>query len=877
MCAMKIRKRTGRSCRCAMKIGEPVILNGMADRRNVLWVVVLFLICVVFEGRFTYDSIDGEMHSQERARLPFGIKSPTRELQGLTKEAKDAGLTGTDRIVAVDGRTVLGMAPLTAAIRAHRAGDSIQVTVKRNGADTSASVRLAGDTISASNWALIIFLSYLTPWFSIALGFTVLFLRPRDPLAWLLMLLMLSFSQFAGGNSFVETLLGWNGWMRPAAMFYSSLLSATWALWMMLFGQYFPNREANGVWHRVFRWAVGLPVLIISLVSAVISVAEMDDAAAMSALQIPLMRAGVALIILMMVAIGSFFISISYKRKVAKAADEKRRLKLLYFGVTASMTPLFLLVIASVILHRQNFGGSGWDWYIIPALLALFLFPLTLAYVIVVEKAMDLKVAIRQGLQYALARRGARVLTILAMIAVVTIGVTLLNQPGVRRPQQIIVMTVMIIIVIRLRMLAERLRSWIDRRFFREAVNTERVLRELGENVRSIIEMQPLLETVTNTISSALHVAKVAVMTRQNGYFAPAHALGYGSPGPHMHFAATSAVAERLGRSREPLRVSLTRPEAWVDSQVTELGPELLLPLAVKDRLLGFLSLGPKLSEEPYTPTDVALLESVASQTGLALENSRLTEAVASEVAQRERLNRELEIAREVQQRLFPQSGPEIAGLDYAGKCRPASSVGGDYYDFVSMCDGRLGIAIGDISGKGVPAALLMASLQASLRGLAISNPPELSPLMVNLNRLIYDASPSNRYATFFYGVYDPKSREFMYVNGGHNPPMVFRGGEVLRLEEGGPVVGLLGPAQYSQGLVTLQPGDTMVLFTDGISEAMNEADEEFDEERLIPAVRSGVGMKAVDLIDHIIRECDAFVAGAPQHDDMTLVVVRVE
>ena len=856
---------------------ETVILNGMADRRNVRWVALLFLICVVFEGRFTYDSLNDKLHFQERARLPFIIKSPTCELQTLTKEAQDAGLSGMDQIDAVDGRAVLGMAPLTAAIRAHRAGDSIQVTVKRKGAERSAAVRLAGNTISASTWALIIFLNYLTPWFSIALGFTVLFLRPRDPLAWLLMLLMLSFSQFAGGNAFVETALGWNDWMRPVATFYSVLLNATWPLWMMLFGQYFPNREASGVWHRIFRWAIGLPLLVVALVSAVVNVAAADDAAALSALQLPLIRTGLAQIILMMIAIGSFFINVSFKQKIAKAADEKRRLKLLYFGVTASMTPLFLLVIASLILHRQNFGGSGSDWYIIPALLALFLFPLTLAYVIVVEKAMDLRVAIRQGLQYALARRGVRVLTILAMIAVVTLGMTLLNKPGVRGPEQIAVMTVMIIIVIRLRILAERLRSWIDRRFFREAVNTERVLRELGEKVRSIVEMQPLLEIVTSTISSALHVAKVAVMTRQNGYFAPAHALGYPSPGPHMHFAATSAVTERLGRSREPLRVSLTRPEPWVDSQVAELGSELLLPLAVKNHLLGFLSLGPKLSEEPYSPTDVALLESVASQTGLALENSRLTEAVASEVAQRERLNRELEIAREVQQRLFPQSGPEIAGLDYAGKCRPASSVGGDYYDFVSMCDGRLGIAIGDISGKGVPAALLMASLQASLRGLAISNPPELSPLMVNLNRLIYDASPSNRYATFFYGVYDPKSGEFMYVNGGHNPPMVFRGGEVLRLEEGGPVVGLFGPAQYAQGIVTLEPGDTMVLFTDGVSEAMNSVDEEFDEPRLIEAVRSGAGLRAVDLIDHIIRECDAFVAGAPQHDDMTLVVVKVE
>jgi phosphoserine phosphatase RsbU/P len=289
------------------------------------------------------------------------------------------------------------------------------------------------------------------------------------------------------------------------------------------------------------------------------------------------------------------------------------------------------------------------------------------------------------------------------------------------------------------------------------------------------------------------------------------------------------------------------------------------------------LSVGPKLSEEPYSATDLRLLQSVATQTGLALENTRLTEVVATEVAQRERINRELEIAREVQQRLFPQFGPPIAGLDYAGKCRPASSVGGDYYDFVSMCDGRLGIAIGDISGKGVPAALLMASLQASLRGLAIANPPALSTLMENLNRLIYDASPSNRYATFFYGVYDPKSRELVYVNGGHNPPMVFRGSQVLRLEEGGPVIGLFGPARYQQASISLQSGDALMLFTDGVSEAMNLADEEFDEERLIAAVRRGEGLTSAGLIDHVLSACDEFVAGAPQHDDMTLVAMRIE
>src|SRR5262249_13747499 len=151
-----------------------------------------------------------------------------------------------------------------------------------------------------------------------------------------------------------------------------------------------------------------------------------------------------------------------------------------------------------------------------------------------------------------------------------------------------------------------------------------------------------------------------------------------------------------------------------------QLRAQILLPLAVKERITGFVGLGPKLSEEPYSATDARLLQSVTTQAALALENSRLAAAIASEVAQRERRNREVEIGREVQERLFPQKFPPIDGLDYSGHCRPALGVGGDYYDFIRLSDGRFGIAIADVSGKGIGAALLMASLQASLRGQTI-------------------------------------------------------------------------------------------------------------------------------------------------------------
>ncbi len=300
----------------------------------------------------------------------------------------------------------------------------------------------------------------------------------------------------------------------------------------------------------------------------------------------------------------------------------------------------------------------------------------------------------------------------------------------------------------------------------------------------------------------------------------------------------------------------------------------------MKEKLPGFISLGPKQSEEPYSTSDLRLLRSVATQTGLALENSQLTERIAAEIAQRERLNREVEIAREVQERLFPQKLPLILGFDYCGACRPALGVGGDYYDFLLLPNGALGIAIGDVSGKGIAAALLMASLQASLRGQAIKGAGDLKELMSNVNEMVYDASAENRYATFFYAQYEPATRLLAYVNAGHNPPVVLRkqDGEwkILRLEEGGAVVGLLRNFPYDQSSVTLEPDDLLVAFTDGISEAMNPAEEEWGEERLIAMAQSCEGLNAAETLSRIVEAADCFAAGAKQHDDMTMLVARV-
>lgn len=430
-------------------------------------------------------------------------------------------------------------------------------------------------------------------------------------------------------------------------------------------------------------------------------------------------------------------------------------------------------------------------------------------------------------------------------------------------------------------MFAGRVRRWIDRRFFREAYRAEQILSELASQVRRIVDTKSVLQTVAHRISESLHVSQVALLLKQEGKFQLAYAVGC-SDLAAVELPENSITVQRLNRDQQ-LVAHFHDEDSWIHSTkgperdaLVKLKPELLLPLSLNEKLVGIMSLGPKQSEEPFTRTDIQLLDAVATQTGLALENGRLTAEIASEIAERERINRELEIAREVQQRLFPQKTPSTPGVEIVGYCRPALGVGGDYYDYFDLGDGNLGIAIGDVSGKGFPAALLMASLRASLRARTMRGGCDLASIMQTVNTLAYEGSAVNRYATFFYGQFSPGSRSFSYVNAGHEPPLIFRNGVVIRLDVGGPVVGLLPSVQYEQGTLLLEHGDILVALTDGISEAMSPLEEEWGLENLICCVRGFNGVGCNDLIEKVIASADTFTAGAKQHDDMTLVIARV-
>jgi len=275
-----------------------------------------------------------------------------------------------------------------------------------------------------------------------------------------------------------------------------------------------------------------------------------------------------------------------------------------------------------------------------------------------------------------------------------------------------------------------------------------------------------------------------------------------------------------------------------------------------------------------FSQDDVDLLGLSSAYSASALETQRLRKE--AEITQL--MMKELEIARDVQQRLLPQSLPALPGLDCAGYCRPAKFVGGDYYDFLPMPDGGLLFTLGDVSGKGIAAAVLMAGIQASLRSQGVKRPESMSELMNHFNKAVYSFSTEDKYSTLFCGLLDADSRRLVYVNASQVRPMLLRwnDGSVERFDSGGFPVGLLDDATYDQAEVSLQPGDAVVCFSDGISEATNEKEEMWDEKEVEKVLRACRGLTAQETIDRLVAATDLFTAGAEQADDMTVVVVRM-
>lgn len=275
-----------------------------------------------------------------------------------------------------------------------------------------------------------------------------------------------------------------------------------------------------------------------------------------------------------------------------------------------------------------------------------------------------------------------------------------------------------------------------------------------------------------------------------------------------------------------------------------------------------------------FDAIDVPLFSALADQAAIAIEKTRLYQASL----EKERLEQQLILARDIQVGFWPREIPRFRRGTVAGWSRPAAQVGGDYYDLVALGEDRCVLLVADISGKGLPAALLMASLHGAVRALLETGCP-LTQFVNSLNRVLVRDTPIEKFVTLFCAVLDFEKCELTYVNAGHNPPFVFRpsSGEVQSLTDGGPVLGFLDRLEYASFSVALRRGDLLVLFSDGITEAQDLAEEMYGEDRLLEVVRRNAGARdAGDLLGCIEQDVSSFCSGAPQYDDSTLVVAQL-
>lgn len=857
--------------------------------RTLLYIPLVLLAAFVFTAlAYHYGSFFTTFSMRSRtAELPFSYMDGVLSVR---PEVESGGVKKDDLILEINGRDARQDDSYRAAILSLQPDQIVNLKIQRKATDGNTeifdtqvrAVKVDKGFAFYSQMIVGFMFTYVLPTFCILLGFWVVFIRPHDHLAWILLFVLLGLSSFS-----ME--------MYPPGSIvraYRELTFASWSLAMLLFGIYFPERWALDRKLPWLKWFFIVP-LSFQILLTILDLIRMSFGINLISYISPIARVyGSFAFVLNMIAIGSFFAALGFKAGTTKNKDARRRLYLMLYGTSLAITPTFILIVYKVATNTKGpFTEVAPFWVAITAILLMLLFPLTMAYVIVVQRAMDVSVVIRQGLQYALASQGIKVLQFALLIGIGLSVWWIINNYGSSFSAQMAFIVGGVALIPLIDFIAKRLKVWIDRKFFREAYNAEQILSDLSEEVRTMVETKPLLETVSNKISESLHVPQVALLLKNGNAFQPAYALGYENS-PLVELNENDKTVEKL-KSNQPLTVYQDDKESWVNEEIEsgekeklqKLNSQLLLPIGAKNELSGVLSLSPKLSEQPFTPNDLRLLKSVALQTGLALENSRLTEAIAQEAAQKERLNRELEIAREVQERLFPQELPKVEGLDYYGACRPALGVGGDYYDFLELPEKKFGIAIGDISGKGIGASLMMASLQASLRGQTIHFKEELGDMMKQINELLYEASTSNRYATFFYSQYEPKTRKLIFVNAGHNPPVLLRPTneeknefEIIKLEDGGAVVGML-PSMlvfYKQGEIELQTGDLIVGSTDGITEAMNPQEEEWSEEAMIEELKKVYEKSSEEILNHIVAKADEFANGAKQHDDMTLVVLKV-
>jgi serine phosphatase RsbU (regulator of sigma subunit) len=566
-----------------------------------------------------------------------------------------------------------------------------------------------------------------------------------------------------------------------------------------------------------------------------------------------------------------FFIFIrSYFKFVPK--EQRMQLRPVLIGVAIG------LIIFAYAFAMQTFipFAAFLNPTILLPMMLLVVVPMFFGYAIFRHRLMDVDVVIRRSLIYGTVTAS---LAAVYLVSVYGIG-TLVNYFFGAQDSQLLIVVSLIVVAFVFDPVKQRFQNWIDRIFFHERYDYQQALLEFTQELPRLMEMEHILNSIVSRLSSTMHIEKISVFIcgEKEGCNSASQNLDQAdclfSDGEHTLMAL-------LQKTRKPVDLHLLDDEYDTTEICDEEKQKLMhakvvlsVPMFLQDRLVGFINVGQKMSGKVYSQEDISLLATVAGQAAIAIENSRLHK---SEIDQ-QRVKEEMDLARKIQQGLFPKSNPEVSGLDIAGVSMPALSVGGDYYDFIQLSPSKILAVVADVSGKGMSAALYMSKVQGMVQLAAhiYSTPKEM---LTNINRRIFDGMDRKSFITMILALFDMKKKEVRICRAGHNKALLSADGKIRFLEGGGIGLGLeRGPVfedTIEEVRIPIKQNSLFLFYTDGITEAMNDKKQQLGETAIVDLLKTKQGLSAECIQHAILTKVEKFRGLAEQHDDVTMVVVK--
>jgi phosphoserine phosphatase RsbU/P len=880
-----------------------VRLSSSMPRSLLLWLAILYAAAtVVYSGSWAF-----YIRAQRLAQAGLNFERNESRQQTLVTEvvsngpAQKAGLQVGDNILEVNHRALLTLNPFYDAVWRGQPGDQVAFMVRRPGVPSPITVTATLGPIPpaptrppAQQFASQLLFSYQVPF--VVVGLAVLFLRLDSRDAWLLALM---FGGFIAGS---PLLIG-EPLIHPALRgFALAYMVAARGMFPALLFSFFATFPASSPIERRVPWLKKVILAASAVIVIPLSLwAWLDGGSRPLALveeKVGKTGTGVALVCYFFGVTGLALISLVANSLSTPSAEARRKIRVILWGMLWGLGPFLTMSAVSVYTGSEYWTFPFWIW--VPTGLSLCLVPIAFAYAVVKHRVLEVPVLLKRSARYLLVQRGFIVLLFIGAAVAIALFTHLFSR--LFRADSNIGMALSavfgIVLVWASAPVVKRGTEHIDRAFFRSAYDARVILQHLAEKTRTVTDRHELANLLQIQIQGALHPKSLACYLEAgdgnlvaeggpvSGEF---DTIPAALPRPKFPFRFGAVFVpqelDTIPTTMPFLREIAQRGKAWELPQGREaeaandpgsLAPECLVPILGRTgRLIGLLVLGQRLSEEPYSSEDKYLLDSVASQAGITLENIDLAEKMAERIDAERRAAMEIDIARRVQERLFPQNLPPLETLEYVGGCVQARQVGGDYYDFLDMGPGMVAVVLADISGKGMSGALLMANLQANLRSQYAVALDDLPRLLQSVNRLFYESTTDESYATMFFGLYDDSCRSLRFANCGHVAPLILRtDGSILRLTSTTTVLGLFLDWESPIAEEKLHPGDLLVICTDGVTEAPNSQGEEFGEARLAELIQESKDLSVNELLAVIQARVQEF-SGATQADDITLIVAR--